>query len=113
MTREQPTRTKKARPGISTPWLPLTPILAVTVALQALARGEADGQQQKLALDWIIKEAAGAYDMAFWPGIDGQRNTDFALGRQFVGYQIVKELSLSVMDLKRQEPNADAAEPKS
>lgn len=63
-------------------------------AVQALAAGVANDGQQKQALDWIIKRAANTYDLAYRPGEEGRRETDFALGRAFVGQQIVKMLKL-------------------
>lgn len=66
-------------------------------ALQALERGEADPDQQRRALDWIITKACRTYDMTFFPGgLEGQRNSDLAQGRRFVGLQIVKLLKLAL-----------------
>ena len=57
-------------------------------AFIALARGEAAPEQQRRALDWIIREAAGTYDLSYRP--DSERATAFAEGKRFVGLQIVK-----------------------
>jgi hypothetical protein len=82
--------------------------LADASALQALQTGTADAGQQRRALDWIINHAAATYDLAYRP--ESARDTDFMLGRVFVGQQIVKMLKLAVGSLRRNEPNADAGE---
>lgn len=70
-------------------------------ALQALARGEADADQQRRALDWIIRRAAGTYQVSFQPGAPDA--TAFSEGRRFVGTEIVKLLALSLRDLMAAE----------
>lgn len=82
--------------------------LADASALQALVAGDADPDQQKRALKWIIESACGTYAPAFRPGTDGARNTDFMLGRIFVGQQIVGLTKLNLSKLRRSE-NAAAA----
>lgn len=74
------------------PWKPVEYEPAEALALQALEHGTATPYQQKLALDWIIKKAAMNYEVAYIP--DSERDTSFALGRQFVGRQIVKLLTM-------------------
>ncbi len=59
----------------------------VVYALKALAAGTAnDGQQQK-ALAWIVNIACRVNDPAYYP--QSQRDTDFCLGMQHVGHQIL------------------------
>jgi len=74
-------------PYFACPWDP-----ADATAMQALQRGEADPTQQKRALDWIIKVAAGTYNTSFHPGQADA--TAFSEGRRFVGTEIVKLLVL-------------------
>ncbi len=76
-------------------------------AFQALQRGDASPDQQKLALDWLIKVGAGAYEFHYYPS---DRDTAFALGRAFVGQQVVKLLTLNLMSLRR-ERNATSPSP--
>lgn len=84
---------------------------AVVTALQALAGGRASEEQQKKVLDWIINEAAATYDLPFrLGGIDGQRASDFACGRAFVGNRIVHGLKIIVSRMPS-DPNADQHEP--
>lgn len=80
-------------------------------AMQALERGQANSEQQKIALAWIINGAAATYDEPYRPGEAGRRDTDFALGRAFVGRQIVKLMRLQLGVLPKREPRADAHDP--
>lgn len=64
------------------------------LAIQALEQGIANEGQQKRALAWIVNEVSGYYDMSFYPGEEGRRDTDFAEGKRFVGSHIVKMLKL-------------------
>jgi hypothetical protein len=63
------------------------------MAIKALAVGNANGDQQRVALKWIVELAAGTYDQPFRPGVGGDRDTAFACGRMFVGQQIVKQIN--------------------
>lgn len=76
-------------------------------AFQALQRGEASPDQQRRALDWFIKQGAGTYEFHYYPS---DRDTAFALGRAFVGQQVVKLLTLNLMSLRR-ENHANAPTP--
>lgn len=77
----------------SSPLRPPKPEKKHVGAIQALSRGEASEHQQKLALDWIVKELCKAHDLAFHPD---QRETDFALGKQFIGKQIIKMTLINI-----------------
>lgn len=67
------------------------------LAIKALAAGKANESQQHIAMAWIVHNAARAYDLPFRPGgVDGQRATDFASGRMFVGQQIVKLINMEM-----------------
>lgn len=68
-------------------------------AIQALARGEATPDQQRRALEWIVNQACGTYEMQYRPG--SARDTDFSLGRQFVGQQIVTMTKLNLNQLRK------------
>ena len=82
------------------PWKPVTVPAEVAGALQALHRGQAEPHQQTLALRWIIETSrnAGAH---YFPGENGRRDTDYALGRAFMGEQIV-----TVLNIKMRRENA-------
>lgn len=81
-------------------------------AIQALSRGNATMEQQKLALSWIIgsppramnNSASGYYDLSFRPGgLEGDRATVLAEGRRFVGGQILKLINLKIGQLRREQ----------
>ena len=74
---------------------------AVAAAMMAVYTGTASPHQQKMALHWIVNKAAMASGVpCFRPGgLDGQRETDFALGRAFVGQQILGVLKLSANEI--------------
>ncbi len=86
------------------PWMPPAYNVADAVAIQALMTGKADANQQQRALKWIIEVCSGTYDQSYRPGAqEGERDTTFALGRQFVGQQIVKLTRLNVSKLRSDE----------
>lgn len=96
------------------PWKPAAYELADATAIQALARGEANADQQRRALDWIIYGACRLRDEPYRPGgTDGERDTAFALGQANVGRQIAKLVTLQLAALRRTEPKADPHEQKS
>ena len=70
------------------------------MAVQAVAAGTANDGQQKRALEWILKNACG---LPAWAYRESQRETDVALGRQFVGQQIVGILNVNVSTLRKRE----------
>lgn len=80
------------------PHIPPAYDLADASAIQALLRGEASSAQQQRALRWVIEQAAGMYEFQFYPT---DRETAFALGRGFVGQQIVKLSKLNLSSLRR------------
>lgn len=84
------------------PWLPAPYDLSDVVAIQALARGEADAEQQVRALKWIVEVCAGAYSDGWHPEL-----ADFAAGRRRVGMEIVKLTKLDVAKLKARTSDAD------
>jgi hypothetical protein len=90
----------KPKTKIRAPHIPPDYELADASAFQALLRGEAAPDQQQRALRWLIEKAAGTYEMNFYPT---DRETAFALGREFVGQQVVKLTRLDLASLRRQE----------
>lgn len=94
-TQKKNTQGKALAPGVVLPRYDL----ADATALQALAAGTADADQQRRALTWIVENAAAMYE---WPYKEQPRETDIALGRQLVGQSIVGLLKLNLADLRRQ-----------
>lgn len=74
-------------------------------ALQALGAGTANDGQQKRALDWILKNACG---LPIWAYRADERETYVALGRQFVGQQIMGVLKANISALKKREAQQDS-----
>ena len=72
------------------PWLPTEYTDFDVGSLKALAKGEANQEQQVHAMRFIVEQLAGVYDLEFRPGVEGDRNTAFAGGKRWVGLQIVK-----------------------
>lgn len=83
--------------------------VADVAAIQACVRGDATSEQQQRAMNWVIYQAAATYDFAFRPG-ESDRETNIALGRQFVGQQIIKLLKLNTAALRRHNPETSSKE---
>lgn len=81
------------------PWKPSPYGIEEVGALQALLRGDAKEHQQKAALDYIIVTLSGYTDEPFRPGAN-DRETNYALGRAYVGRQIVKLLKINTAIFK-------------
>ena len=62
-------------------------------ALQALAAGTATAEQQQRALNWIIYDACGTYEMDYRPD---PRDHAFISGKRRVGLQIVTLIKLKL-----------------
>jgi len=80
------------------PYAPPTYTDADVAAIQALQKGEATPDQQQRALEWIVNQAAGTYDLEYRPD---SRDHAFCSGRRFVGLQIVKLSKISLAALNR------------
>lgn len=88
--------TKRKAPVPIPPWEK-----ADAYALQALERGEADPQQQRRALAWIINSACATYDYCDQP--DKERLAAIFEGRRFAGLNIVKLIKLNLSKFKEIE----------
>lgn len=97
------------------PWelLPHQLTDAGVFAIQALATGTADANQQAIAWAFIRETLCGAETMSFWPGgEDGRRATDFAEGKRWVAAQLrrISRLRPKTID-SRGAPPAMPGEP--
>lgn len=98
----------------SAPWKPAPYEIADASAIQALSRGEADPEQQRRVLNWIMYGACALRDEPYRPGgPEGDRDTVFALGRASVGRQIAKLMTTPLANLRPSEPRGTPVEPKS
>lgn len=77
------------------PWLPASYDDDVVYAVSALAKGKANEVQQRLAWEWLMF-VSGIDDLSYRPGATGERDTTFAEGKKFVGYQFRKMLHPAV-----------------
>ena len=68
----------------------------IIYGIHALADGNASPRQQQKVLEWIITEASRAAGPGHYQSND--RDTAFALGRAFVGQQIVGVLKIPMID---------------
>lgn len=111
---EQPAKRKDPNQSLfeASPWLPSPFDLASVSAIQALTRGEASPEQQKTALGWILRSACALPEWPYRPGMN-DRDTNIALGRHYVGHQIVRMQQADIAKLRRTEPNADPHDPQS
>lgn len=74
-----------------------SPDLADIHAVQAIARCDATPDQQRRFISWLNR-ATGVNEPSFRPGEDGRRETDFALGKKFVGDQFHSIVRVLVPD---------------
>lgn len=95
--------TRKPR---SPAWMPVHYEAKHVEAVQACLKGIADEHQQKLAIEWVIIEAAGTRELSFRSDADGgDRETAFAEGRRFVGLSLAKMAEMSpkmIAELRKQ-----------
>lgn len=91
--------TKENNPSL--PWVPAEYDVVIVTSMQAVARGDADVEQQKRALNWIIEVLCDRDGMSFRPEeLGGHDGTTFAEAKRFVGNQIVKMLKMNPRMLK-------------
>ncbi len=61
----------------------------IIYAIKALAKGEADASDQKLAINFIVVLLSRANDQCFVPNdVSGGQNTAFLEGKRFVGREL-------------------------
>lgn len=94
--KKRPARAKELVPGIVLPRYELPDV----AALQAISKGEASAEQQVRALKWILNGACMVQEWAF---VEGQRQTDVALGRQMAGQMIYGLLKLPMSELRKRD----------
>ena len=75
-------------------------IVLAEVRDRSLVRAPENGRTRDEIGDWLIEQAAGAYEFHYYPT---DRDTAFSLGRAFVGQQVVKMLHLNISSLRRND----------
>ncbi len=83
----------------------------IVYGLQGLADGNASPQQQKKVLEWIINSASRTSGPGHYQP-DSDRNTAFALGRAFVGEQILGILKIPMIDFGISQDPPERPDPK-
>jgi hypothetical protein len=73
--------------------------VADVAALQAVYHGRASEDQQRRAMQWVIKGAANVQGVSFRPG--DSHASAFMEGRRFVAVQILALIELSTEELKK------------
>lgn len=86
------------------PYLPARYNDSEVAAIKALVRGDADAEQQRLAIEWILRDACGLLEFHFYAT---DRDTAFALGRAFVGQQINKLINFDPALMRRGNPRPE------
>lgn len=77
--------------------------LADASAIKAVGAGTATPEQQKRAIDVIVRDLARTFDMPYRDDkTGGERDTAFACGRMFVGQEIVKLLNFDLSTIRRE-----------
>jgi hypothetical protein len=77
-------RTLQGRTNTAPPWEPAETDYAEVSAIQALIRGDASHDQQLVLVRWIEK-ATACDELEF--RASGERESNFAAGKRFVGLQ--------------------------
>lgn len=70
------------------------------IAIKAVAKGEADADQQVLMVEVIVQKLCTTHDLSYLPG-DLQTASAFKSGRQFVGYKLIKFIKMAVANNKK------------
>ena len=75
--------------------MPPTAAPEIVTAIQAMQRGDCPPHLQQSLLRWLIETSnnGGAH---YFPGEAGRRDTDFALGRAYLGQYIVTFLKMKL-----------------
>ena len=68
----------------------------IVASLHAMMDGTASPHQQKRLIEWIINKASRANGMHY---ADTVRDSDFSMGRAFVGHQMLELLRIPMINL--------------
>ncbi len=101
-------RTPKEVPKLFEPWAPPDLGLAEVAALQAVAKGVASPDQQQRAMRVMVEKICRRYEMPYCPGVGGERDTSFALGRMSAGSTLTSFLNAPLKNFK--DPDAAPTE---
>lgn len=75
---------------------------AVIMAVRAFSEGKANDGQQATVWNWLLHAVCQVEGMSYRAGgIEGQRATDFAEGKRYVGNQLRKMLNPITLEAER------------
>lgn len=78
------------------------PTISEIAAVKAMANGNANGEQQKTVMEFILHKLCIVDELSYRPDeLGGQRETDFSEGKRFVGLQLRGLILQSSEALKR------------
>jgi hypothetical protein len=80
------------------PWKPAEWEPEDAHAIQAVMYGRASEEQQRRAMNFILNNLCGTYDLSYRPTSD--RDTVFAEGKRHVGLQLIKFAKLNIAQLR-------------
>jgi hypothetical protein len=83
-------------------------VIADVLAIQALARGDADASQQQRALKWFVEGAANIYGETY--DAANQHNSSFMQGRRYAGMRVVAMYKVNTGELADVEATRRARE---
>lgn len=94
---------KTTKVGANDPWKRPQWEIPDAAAIQALFGGRADPDQQKRAINFIVRQVSAIEYLGYDP--TSERNTTFALGKQSVGHFIVElsRFNLGTITGKREQ----------
>jgi|GEM_PF-5117775 len=107
---QEPLKKKKVNPWEPPNWDP-----ADAYAIQACIEGKADPHQQTRAMQFIVDDLCATYDLSFRPDTKdapGDRATDFAEGKRWVGLQLVKLCKLNLAELGKNHGGRRDSDPR-
>lgn len=93
-----PAKLKPVKPAAASE--PAAFALADAEAVQALMRADATPEQQKRGMNWILNNACA---LSTWGYRENERETAVALGRQFVGQQIVGIARVNLAQMRKSQ----------
>lgn len=95
-------------PKLFEPWAPPKLNLVDVAALKAVALGNATPEQQRHTMQVIVNQVCQRYEMPYCPGADGERDTNFALGRMCAGTILTSFINADLKKFK--DPDAAPTE---
>lgn len=81
---------RKPKVIVKKPWQEAAADNQIVAAVKALFAGKASPGQQQTALKWLLIDVCEIPGNQFFAGEDGQRATDYALGKRHVALELAR-----------------------